>query len=70
MAYLRFALRNNRFMDYLVGYFKENQEKTQSIDFHFHDLKFTQERDLAFHFTTATNIFMKEVIDNSLSRAV
>ena len=70
MAYLRFALRNNRFMDYLVDHFKENHEKTQSIDFHFHDLKFSQERDLAFHFTTATNIFMKEVIDNSLSRVV
>lgn len=54
-------------MDYLVDYFKENQEKTQSIDFHFHDLKVTQERDLAFHFTTAT---MKEVIDNSLRRAL
>ena len=69
MAYLRIVLRKNRFTDYLVDHFKENHEETQSIEFHFHYFKFSQKRDLNFHFTTATDI-MKEVIDNSLRKGL
>ena len=50
---------------------KKNHEHATCIEFQFHNLKLSQKGILDFHVTTATVVLcMKQVIDNSLRRAL
>ena len=48
----------------MVEQFKENHENAKFIDFVFHNVNLVKKCILEFHFTTATDICMKEVIDS------
>ena len=68
MAYLRVALRKNWFINTLVEHLKKNNENARSIDFQFHNHKFSQKDILDFHVTTGTDKCMNEVIESSLRK--
>ena len=69
MIYLRIALRKNLFLDSFAELFKENHENIKGTTFSFIILNKVKKGILDFHFTTATDICMKEVIHSCNRRA-
>ena len=63
------SIKKIRSMIPLEEHFKKSWN-AKSIDFQFHNHKFSQKVILDFHVTTATDIFMKEVINSSLRRSL
>ena len=66
MGYLRIPLRKNLFIDSLV----EKMKMLNASIFNFIILNLVKKGILDFHVTTATDIFLKEVIHSCLRRAL